>query len=65
VWAKAQGRAVLRAYSGLVYERFWKRELNLEDATVIERVLDEAGAPTAGASRITRPARGSCAPTTA
>jgi 2-hydroxychromene-2-carboxylate isomerase len=37
-----------RAYSGLVYERFWKRELNLEDAGVIERVLDEAGAQTAG-----------------
>jgi 2-hydroxychromene-2-carboxylate isomerase len=48
LWAKAQGKAVLRAYSALVYERFWKRELDLEDVGVIERVLAEAGAPTAG-----------------
>jgi 2-hydroxychromene-2-carboxylate isomerase len=48
LWAKAQGKAPLRAYSALVYERFWKRELDLEDVGVIERVLDEAGAPTAG-----------------
>ena len=48
LWVREQGRAVLRAYSGLVYERFWKRELNIEDAAVIERVVDEAGARTAG-----------------
>jgi 2-hydroxychromene-2-carboxylate isomerase len=48
LWARRQGRAVLRAYSGLVYERFWKRELDLEDAGVIERILDEASARTAG-----------------
>jgi 2-hydroxychromene-2-carboxylate isomerase len=48
LWAKEQDRAVLRAYSGLVYERFWKRELDLEDAGAIERVLDEASAQTAG-----------------
>src|SRR5258708_694165 len=48
LWAKEQGRAALRSYSGLVYERFWKRELNLEDGGVIERILDEAGARTAG-----------------
>ena len=48
LWAKDQDRAVLRAYSNLVYERFWKRELDLEDAGVIERVLAEAGAQTTG-----------------
>ena len=48
LWAKAQGKAVLRAYSALVYERFWKRELDLEDVGVIERVLAEAGARTKG-----------------
>ena len=48
LWAREQDRAVLRAYSSLVYERFWKRELNLEDAGVIEHVLDDAGARTAG-----------------
>ncbi len=48
LWAKEQGRAVFRAYSARVYERFWKRELNIEEAGVIERVLEEAGARTAG-----------------
>ena len=48
LWAKEQGRSVFRAYSALVYERFWKRELDIEEAGVIERVLDEAGARTAG-----------------
>ena len=48
LWAKEQDGAVLRAYSRLVYERFWKRELDLEDVGVIERVLDEAGARTSG-----------------
>jgi 2-hydroxychromene-2-carboxylate isomerase len=48
LWAKDQGKAVLRAYSAIVYERFWKRELNIEKAGVIERILDEAGARTAG-----------------
>jgi 2-hydroxychromene-2-carboxylate isomerase len=48
LWAKNQDRGVLRAYSHLVYERFWKRDLNLEDADAIERVLDEIGARTTG-----------------
>jgi 2-hydroxychromene-2-carboxylate isomerase len=48
LWAKSQGRAVLRRYSGLVYERFWKRELDIEDAAIIQSVLAEAGAETAG-----------------
>ena len=48
LWARNQGQAVLRAYSHIVYERFWKRDLNLEDAGAIERVLDEAGARTTG-----------------
>ncbi len=48
LWAKEQGKSVLRAYSGLVYDRFWKRELDIEDVAVIERVLGEAGAGIAG-----------------
>ncbi len=48
LWAKDRGKAVLRAYSGIVYERFWKRELDIEDGAVIEAVLGEAGASTAG-----------------
>jgi 2-hydroxychromene-2-carboxylate isomerase len=48
LWAKTQGDATLRAYTGIVYERFWKRELDIEDIGVIERGLDEAGAKAAG-----------------
>jgi 2-hydroxychromene-2-carboxylate isomerase len=48
LWAKGQGRTQLRRYSGLVYERFWKRELDIEDIAVIESVLRDAGVETAG-----------------
>ena len=48
LWAKGQGRAVLRRYSGLVYERFWKRELDIEDTAVIEGLLQEVGVKTDG-----------------
>jgi 2-hydroxychromene-2-carboxylate isomerase len=48
LWAKQHDKTVLRAYSNLVYERFWKRELDIEDPSVIERVLDEAGARVRG-----------------
>jgi 2-hydroxychromene-2-carboxylate isomerase len=48
LWAKRQDRAVLRRYSGLIYERFWKRELDIEDLAVIEGVLKQAGAQTQG-----------------
>jgi 2-hydroxychromene-2-carboxylate isomerase len=48
LWAKQHDKAVLRAYSNLVYERFWKRELDIENPAVIEAVLGEAGARTRG-----------------
>jgi 2-hydroxychromene-2-carboxylate isomerase len=43
-WAKRQGDAVLRQYINRVYERFWKRELDIEDPRVIDAMLIEAGA---------------------
>ena len=43
-WAKLQGRSVLRGYIDRVFERFWKRELDIEDPSVIEAVLADAGA---------------------
>jgi 2-hydroxychromene-2-carboxylate isomerase len=46
LWAKQQGSVVLHKYMGITYERFWKRELNIEDVSVIESVLGEAGAST-------------------
>lgn len=46
LYAKEQG--VFRPYTDIVFERFWRRELDIEDITVIARVLEEAGADTAG-----------------
>ena len=42
LWTRAD-RAVLRAYMDLVYERFWKRQLDIEDANVVAAVIAEAG----------------------
>jgi 2-hydroxychromene-2-carboxylate isomerase len=48
LYSKRQGNAVLHRYHDAVFERFWKRELDIEDAEVIRAVLAEAGADTAG-----------------
>jgi 2-hydroxychromene-2-carboxylate isomerase len=48
LWAKRQGDAVFRGYHDRVFERFWKRELDIEDIAVVTAVLAEAGADTAG-----------------
>src|SRR5258708_26579451 len=48
LYAKRQGEAVLRAYHDLTFARFWKRELDIEEASVIAGVLAEAGADAAG-----------------
>ena len=46
--AKAQGARVLERYMDLVFERFWRRELDIEDPAVIEAVLVESGADVNG-----------------
>jgi len=48
LWAKRQGHDVLKGYTDITYERFWKRELDIEDARVVSGVLAEAGADVAG-----------------
>ena len=48
LWAKRQGDAVLRGYHDRVFERFWKRELDIENIAVVTSVLAEAGADTTG-----------------
>src|SRR5438445_9768802 len=48
LYAKRQGDAVLRRYHDLTFERFWKRELDIEDPDVVGGVLAEAGADPAG-----------------
>lgn len=44
----AKQQSAVRAYSDIVYERFWRRELDIEDPAVVEAVLQEAGAGTSG-----------------
>jgi 2-hydroxychromene-2-carboxylate isomerase len=48
LWAKRQGDVALRRYLDITFERFWKRELDIEDPAVVTAVLREAGADTAG-----------------
>ncbi len=44
----ADRAGVLRPYNDMVFERFWKHELEIEDREAIRSVLDEAGADTEG-----------------
>ena len=48
LFAKRKGETVLRRYLDMTFERFWRRELDIENPTVIETVLSETGADTAG-----------------
>jgi 2-hydroxychromene-2-carboxylate isomerase len=48
LFAKRQGDAVLRRYHDIVFERFWKRELDIESPDAIAAVLAETGADPAG-----------------
>ncbi len=42
---RAQDHGLFEGYIDRVFERFWKRELEIEDPAVIAAVLEEAGAP--------------------
>jgi 2-hydroxychromene-2-carboxylate isomerase len=48
LWAKRQGTAAFRAYHDRVFERFWRRDLDIEDARVVAAVLAETGADATG-----------------
>lgn len=48
LYAKRHGEAVLRLYQDAVFERFWKRELDIENPDVVAGILAEAGADAAG-----------------
>ncbi|HZT47719.1 MAG TPA: DsbA family protein [Hyphomicrobiaceae bacterium] len=50
----AQQQGVFRAYNDRVFERFWKRELDIEDAGALAAILRECGADTAGLSAFLR-----------
>jgi 2-hydroxychromene-2-carboxylate isomerase len=49
LYARRDGDAVFRRYHHSVFERFWKRELDIEDAAVIAGVLTEADVKDAAA----------------
>ena len=48
LYAKAQGDDVLRGYHDRVFERFWRRDLDIESTDVLTGVLAEAGADAKG-----------------
>ncbi len=48
LWAKPAGREAMRRYHDITFERFWRRELDIEDIAVVEAVLAEAGIEAAG-----------------
>jgi 2-hydroxychromene-2-carboxylate isomerase len=48
LYAQRAGDSVFRRYHDLAFERFWRRELDIEDAAVIGALLTEAGADGAG-----------------
>ena len=62
LYAQRAGDAVFRRYHDAVFERFWRRELDIEDVAVIAAVLAEAGADGAGFRRAGAggPRRGGC-----
>ena len=43
LWTKRSGRDVLKSYMDIVYERFWRRELDIEHEAVVAGVIAEAG----------------------
>lgn len=44
----AEEKAVFRAYNDIVYDRFWKRDLDVDDPAAIASVLKSIGADPAG-----------------
>jgi 2-hydroxychromene-2-carboxylate isomerase len=48
LYAKRHGEGVLHRYQDLTFERFWKRELDIEDPEIVGRVLGEAGIDSGG-----------------
>jgi 2-hydroxychromene-2-carboxylate isomerase len=44
LYAQRAGDTEFRRYHDMVFERFWRRELDIEDAAVVAAVLTEAGA---------------------
>lgn len=50
LFAQRHGEDVRRRYTDITFERFWKRDLDIEDPAVIVGVLQESGAATGDAA---------------
>ena len=48
LWAKQAEPAPMRRYIDATFERFWRRDLDIEDVAVIEDMLGDAGVSAAG-----------------
>jgi 2-hydroxychromene-2-carboxylate isomerase len=48
LYAQHTGDAMFRRYHDIVFERFWRRELDIEDMAVVAAVLAESGADARG-----------------
>lgn len=48
LWAKRCGEGPLGAYIDIVFERFWRRDLDIEDPAAVAAALAMAGADTEG-----------------
>lgn len=54
LWAKGHGHDALKRYIDDTYERFWKRELDIEDVDVVIAQLQRAGCPLEGFAEFLR-----------
>jgi len=54
LWAGDQSDTILQGYIDRIYAPFWKRELDVENIDVVERVLMDAGASVNGFKRFAR-----------
>ncbi|MBO0710877.1 MAG: DsbA family protein [Acetobacteraceae bacterium] len=50
LYAQHQGKRVFRAYHDRVFERFWRRDLDIENTDILAAVLREAGGDASGFS---------------
>lgn len=48
LWAKRQGPAIFDRFLDIAYPPFWRRDLDIENVSVLEATLAEAGAEVAG-----------------
>ena len=48
LWAKQIGHDQLKRYTDSVFEKFWQRQLDIEDPLVVTQQLLRAGCPTVG-----------------